>query len=1393
MRSILRFDFAVRKARFAKLRRLTRWQTQTAMAPEVLEQRTLLSNITADLFVASPAADGTTLQVQHFAETQAETVRQWPQRFLGDSVLQSGSADRMFAADDYLPVEPGVIYGLSGWAKAGDEFGLRFDPSNQQSFGIEAYDTNRQLIGSLSTVALDHGTVPADFTFRQYTATFSSDASPHHQLPAGTAFIRPVITVNQQGRGGFITWRDVTVRALPGDSPVNGMQQPVIDLTTDTPENQTIVLNTSLTAEVLTFLPSEQKLLVDPALTYTIQADLLNYQEYIAEPLGYQALDADGLLIHSLHVTRFASAADTVLTEAVVPGATSIYVQDASGWSNRIGESAETRSLAWYGYTDGHGTVYPDYSYTRNIAFDFDHGMWNPEDISFDSGSGAWKIDLRQPWTGDVIAAGTAIRNATGHDVRQVLSIPTDRQFRGGWTTRDDEIDWFRYAANVGGGVWQNGQPSQRLFPPGTAAIQPTIQGILRQDNAFLFGPAGDVAQANDSAPVAPTPAEFNSSPHVLLDRSLQSVAADRLIPVETAESYNFTLQAATGTVLGGSLTPQEEHSVGYLAYDTDALPIEAQHVTRFSGSVDTTLAIDLKPGDTSFVLTDATGWSRLGLPETRSLAWYDYMDGTSHVWPDYSYTRNVAFDVLNGLWDQAAITGNVVTLRQPWSGPLLTAGTAVRNAVGGSAVIPAVLNHQSVPNQWTDFSTTISGEWQNGQPSMTQFPPGTAFVRPAIVANQSSFTADDVLQVRNVRLESATATGGSSGTLTGGQANIILDVLANDGADVPDLQIVSVSAPVLGGSMIIEHGSGPNGRDVLRYTSPLNFVGTDFVTYTVRNTVTTEEWSTTAGFTVTGDNLASNVVVAAAIAAQGQDASANQHPPTPSIVGPLLQQDSHQVEAGTMLIADGVRAPKLTEFSSDADGGLLSVRLVSGTSHGALQVNYDGALVYVPKPGFTGIDSFEYVVFDGLHTERRTGQIVVSPSDDSVTQDRLRRIGLSLFDHHDTYGRFPYDPNQASQYDSNGNPLLSWRVRILPYLGFGNLYYQFHLNEPWDSPHNLSLLPLMPAVFRSPGDAVGTAETRFQLISDPNDVSGRYMLARGSYGRLMIGRVNDILDGKTNTLMVVQSGSDRAVPWTAPRDLEFDPASPVTSFGNIPDGRTNVMFANGRVYRLSPGHLSDAEVVGLVTKAGHEMTDGPTLLRRESELTEQPLTRTGVDTNHWQDAQMRSLALAFHNYHDVYGEFPVADNTNWMDANGFPLLSWRVHLLPFLGYSNLFIEFHLDEPWDSPHNLTLLDRMPDIFRSPGDASTSSQTRFKVFAGPDAPFGENLNTGTYKAIDFGDLRDGSSNTALFVETGADMAVPWTAPMDYDFDLADPLSGLGMTDGRIRLALADGSQ
>ena len=64
----------------------------------------------------------------------------------------------------------------------------------------------------------------------------------------------------------------------------------------------------------------------------------------------------------------------------------------------------------------------------------------------------------------------------------------------------------------------------------------------------------------------------------------------------------------------------------------------------------------------------------------------------------------------------------------------------------------------------------------------------------------------------------------------------------------------------------------------------------------------------------------------------------------------------------------------------------------------------------------------------------------------------------------------------------------------------------------------------------------------------------------------------------------------------------------------------------------------------------------------------------------------LKQITLAMHGYHDVHKTFPPAYTT---DAAGKPLLSWRVHILPYIERQDLYEQFHLDEPWDSAQQPT--------------------------------------------------------------------------------------------------------
>ena len=154
-------------------------------------------------------------------------------------------------------------------------------------------------------------------------------------------------------------------------------------------------------------------------------------------------------------------------------------------------------------------------------------------------------------------------------------------------------------------------------------------------------------------------------------------------------------------------------------------------------------------------------------------------------------------------------------------------------------------------------------------------------------------------------------------------------------------------------------------------------------------------------------------------------------------------------------------------------------------------------------------------------------------------------------------------------------------------------------------------------------------------------------------------------------------------------------------------------------------------------------------------------------------------------NSHDIFNRFPELANSD--PDSGKKLLSWRVHLLPFLEQNALYKQFHLDEAWDSPHNKALLAKMPNVFNSPTANLEGGLTTYLAVTGPGTVFESG------KGKSFRDIPDGTINTLLVVEVNADAAVPWTKPEDFTPNESDIWTGIGQAnEGGFHAAFCDGS-
>lgn len=235
--------------------------------------------------------------------------------------------------------------------------------------------------------------------------------------------------------------------------------------------------------------------------------------------------------------------------------------------------------------------------------------------------------------------------------------------------------------------------------------------------------------------------------------------------------------------------------------------------------------------------------------------------------------------------------------------------------------------------------------------------------------------------------------------------------------------------------------------------------------------------------------------------------------------------------------------------------------------------------LAFPGQPGAKPPASFELVgenvIFD-LQRDPNAKMPEIKQANDQAqlsaahvrSSNNLKQILLALHNYHDQFGGFP----GHAIADKNGNPLLSWRVAILPYIEQDALYRAFKLDEPWDSEHNKKLLPRMPKVFGDKG-----SKTHYRVLVGPG--------AAWEEGKRF--KMVDFTDGTSSTIMLVEAADDDE--WTKPEELAYSAKNPLPKLGGSPfEKGFHVGFADGHV-KFLPLDTPESKLRAMITRNGGE------------------------------------------------------------------------------------------------------------------------------------------------------------------------------------------------------------
>ena len=204
-------------------------------------------------------------------------------------------------------------------------------------------------------------------------------------------------------------------------------------------------------------------------------------------------------------------------------------------------------------------------------------------------------------------------------------------------------------------------------------------------------------------------------------------------------------------------------------------------------------------------------------------------------------------------------------------------------------------------------------------------------------------------------------------------------------------------------------------------------------------------------------------------------------------------------------------------------------------------------------------------------------------PARRAICQNNLKQIALAMQNYHSANGTFP----PAYVADEDGNPLYSWRVLLLPYLGQDMLFRQFDQTQAWNGPRNMMLTNTAMPLYNCPSSPQQNGlQTNYVMIV------GSETLSEGA-NTTEVARISD---GCSNTILIVEVANS-GIHWAEPRDLNADEITFAINDGSTPGisshhpGGANVAMCDGSVHFLRDT-TDPSQVEAMTTIDGGEVVN---------------------------------------------------------------------------------------------------------------------------------------------------------------------------------------------------------